>query len=316
MSTPIDNMPQTPDPQHNGDTADDKKNNKKLLAALISVIIVIALLVVFFINRGGEDGDEDTSAQTGETTTSHTPDETPPAITASERPTTQESQTRDPDSPPSTDDPDYGMIEEGFGHRYDRNGNRILSTNPDAPEYDDGYLPKKEPITDPVETGVRAEGLYEGDDMRDAGYDRLDQSVASVTGLSNLLAMSMMSPRIAEGGGYEESIMSVINQYGTDHAKEYGFRPWYVEGEHTDSWESAVLRGGGQIIANTNASNIEHEWINNSTVKTTHTVEQTSRVGGVNTPMGKQKVSLYMKMIDGKWYVDAYQFESGYPTFY
>lgn len=295
-------------PESKNKSEDNDKNYLKIIIIALCSILILSLIVFFYVKS-----DSDNSTESQEDSNSQTTQEDITSFTQSEVPTTIEGET-DQESESSEEEYD-GKIPDGYGHQYDEDGNRILTVNRDAPDYKDPYIPTKEKnIDNPANTGVRQP---EGHEDHEGEYDLFDNGVASMQTISELAAIGMLSPYITKDGGYKTSIQQVLNQYGTEKAKKEGFRPWSVGEEHTLAWLSAANRGDGKgrIVATLDDSNRKTEWYANDIVRVDMDLEQFSYVNNIRTPLGKQSITLYMKMIDNKWLIDAYDFPKP-PTFY
>lgn len=289
----------------NNDENGKEKDWKKIVIIVLSLLVLIIIISsIIFSIKNKDNGD--TQANGGSESTSSSID---PSLTPSGRVTISENPQEDQSSQnsPTTTTRD-GRIPDGYGMNFDENGNRILTEDPNAPDYDEGYFPTKEPnIDNPVETGVR--------NIDEEGeYDIFDNSSASMETIAKLVSIGMLSPSISEGG-YRESVTGVLNSYGTEKAKKAGFRPWYVGEEHTAAWKSAMNRGGGYISAAFNQNNKRITWYSNDTIRVDAYLSQFSHINGIRTPLGKQSITIYMKKEGEAWKVDAYDFPSK-PSFY
>lgn len=287
---------------------DNNKNYLKILIIALCSILLLSLIVFFYVKN-----DNDGSIESQESNETNTTQEEITSFTQSNAPTIVENETTQEtvSSEPSQD----GQIPDGYGHQYDENGNRILTVDPNAPDYKDPYIPTKEKnIDNPAPTGVRQP---EGHKDHEGEYDLFDNNVASMQTISELSAIGMLSPYITKDGGYKISIQQILNQYGTEKAKKEGFRPWSIGEEHTQAWLSAANRGDGKgrIVATADTSNRKTEWYANNMVRVDMKLEQYSYVNNIRTPLGEQPITLYMKMVDNKWLIDAYDLPKK-PTFY
>lgn len=270
---------------------------KRAIALLIVAMLIVGTVVFVIVKNVGDEETEDVTGS-GAGGTNNT--------------------LQDPNISGETPDRKYpdkfkpeGIIEEGYGNnRYDDSGKKLLTVNTDVPEYDDGYLPKKGEVNNPSDTGYRGEP--------EEGLDYLtDESKAPMSDIATIIGQAMLSPRVTTGenGGYKGSITSAINRYGTEHAKKFGFRPWYIGDEHTTEWKAASAREGTKIVSS--AKVVNEEFYTDDIVRVRISGSQRMVSGNSYVPMGITRLDLYMKYVDGKWLLEAYQFPEGSsPSFY
>lgn len=304
MRQKMSDKEKTPSPfdsQSHKESEDDGSKKKKIIIITSVVVVILLVIAGFFLFKGKEEEpgkDDDPS-------TSQTAD---PSYQA---PGDGEGEGDDPQTAPPSQSPknNDGIIDDGKGFDLDENGNIKRSVNTDAPLYRDTYLPEKEEVDDPVDTEVNTEGLSQGE-LED-GVDYRDNKRAPVKGLAQLAAQSMMTPDMNDGG-YEKSIEDILNKYGTKKAKKEGFRKWWTGQDHTPEFEIMSLNGD-KIIAAAKVDPGNTEFYANNILKVR--VNGTPRVmggDGSTAVLNPIKMDLYMKKVNGAWYIDAYDFVDGY----
>lgn len=292
----------TPSPFESNSHTDSEGGDgkKKKIAIIVTVIVVILAIVLGFFFLRGKEGE---GGIDNDPTTSETVDPTYQSPSDGED---DDPQTAPPSQSPRESD---GLIDDGYGFDLDENGNVRRSTDTNAPLYRDTYLPEKEEVDDPVSTEVDTEGLsvHELED----GVDYRDNKRAPVKGLAQLAAQSMMTPDMNDGG-YEKSIEDMLNKYGTKKAKKEGFRKWWTGQDHTPEFEIMSLNGD-KIITAAKVDPGNTEFYANNILKVR--VNGTPRVmggDGSTAVLNPIKMDLYMKKVNGAWYIDAYDFVDGY----
>lgn len=316
-----------------GKPSSQDEKEKRLTVVSIVVIVILALILAGGLGymayvKSKDKGDDDTQAQP-ESSTSQTvsPDDKGEFSSGDRKTETPTATQQEAESSYS------GMIPEEYRRPGSlgiiEQGDKLRNYDKLKVKFQDKYYPQPEEITNPVELGPRIEE-DEDEHVDDAhthahNYDAADPNVASAGGFANRMAINMLSPVIAENGGYKTSVEQTLDEFGSDHAKKHGFRPWFVGEPHTDAWKSAVARGGGYIIATADRDDQELERISNDTVMVKQKTKQWSIVDDIRTPLGEQDVYLFLKQVPtkdahghpgSKWLIDAYSFGDSYPNFY
>lgn len=171
------------------------------------------------------------------------------------------------------------------------------STRPqNIPGYKPSYIPESSTVDNPVPT------------------ERSPQS-APPNVIATNSARDMFSYPVKTDYGVRESITDVLNKYGTDRAKQVGFRPWWLGDDHTAEWKMAAVRGN-QVIES--SANIEsEEYTANDTVKYIITVSPRMNAPTNTSKLPDVSLNVWMKNVDGKWLIDAYEIDPNtYPSFH
>lgn len=280
-------------------TADDTDNKEKRKLLLWgAVLIAMLVLLGFVIARSG--GDTDNNEQNADETESTTVIQTPSNEGESGNNDIETIITQSEEPPLDMDE--YGpgngtMFSPGTTENYNTDENRV--------QYTPKYLPTPGPVDNPIDNRKDAD-LYGGDISAD------NPAEAPTYLLVRTYIGNMMNIDINENSGYRQSFSDTINKYGTENAKRYGFRPWWISGpEHTQEW-NLLASQGGYSIQNTFRVNDE-SYIANDTIRYSVTAMPRLKGNGGETRMQNIDIDMYLKYVDGKWLLDAYQFKDGYP---
>lgn len=283
----------------NKKSQDDKKETKKLLIISIILIVFLALLGYIIFYNGDDSRDNREGSGDSESTTII---QTPPQGSISPRENNSESPTSNQnDNIPE----DIGKYGPGNGSMFSPDNPEDLNTDENSVNYTPEYLPTPGPVDNPIDNRKDVDifgGNIHADNPAEAPTYLLVRTYAS----------DMMNIEINEKSGYRNAFNDTINKYGTENAKKYGFRPWWISGpEHTQEWNLLASQGGYRI-ENTFTVNDE-KYISNDIIRYSVTAMPRLHGNGGETRMQNIDMDIYLKYVDGKWLLDAYQFKNGYP---
>lgn len=163
------------------------------------------------------------------------------------------------------------------------------------PSYTPSYIPEESDVTDPSPT-LRS------------------NNSAPPAVVARRAAQDMFSYPVVADNGIRRSITDALNMYGTERAKQEGFRPWWMGSEHTTEWELASVKGN-QVI-NSTVDMMSEEFISNDTIKYNYLVKPRVSSPDSTTKLHDINLFIYMKNVNGEWKVDAYEIDQNtYPSF-
>lgn len=278
---------------------ESKKETRKLILMGIVLIIILAFLgyIIFHDDNSTED-DGDNSDSSESTTIIHTP----PQSSIPKEEGNVESPTSTQNNDIQEDISKYGP---GNGSMFSPSNPEDLNTPENSIDYTPEYLPTPEPVDNPIDNRKDVD-IFGGNIHAD------NPAEAPTYLLVRTYAADMMNIDINENSGYRQSFENTIEKYGTENAKQYGFRPWWISGsDHTQEWNLLASQGGYRI-ENTFTINDE-SYIANDIIKYSITAMPRMHGNGGETRMQNVDMDIYLKYVDGKWLLDAYQFKNGYP---
>lgn len=282
---------------------DTKKDEKKRFILWGFIVAILLILIVYIILQSGDNkNDNEQNVENNESTTIiQTPQQSPVERDQNDN-TIETTITNTQDYKTPIDMSEYGP---GNGSMFSPDTTEDLSTDENSVQYTPEYLPKPQPVDNPIDNRQDLD-IFREDIHAD------NPSEAPTYLLARTYIGNMLNIDINENSGYRQSFDETINKYGTENAKRYGFRPWWISGpDHTQEW-NLLASQGGYSIENTFTINDE-SYIANDTIRYSITAMPRLHGNGGETRMQNINMDIYLKYIDGKWLLDAYQFKNGYP---
>lgn len=286
-----DEKPEAPVDDNNGE---EKINRKTIIYIVLTILMVLAILASIILPGIIRDKD----SPSGEGDVSFTPTTTAP------------------ENPDGNALPGDNLSDKEKENMYGNGGVGLPEgTGDPGPatlrEFTPTYLPKKEPLTSPVApTGAP---LSEDEKHGHEHYAPYDPKKMDPQQLSKIHIQDMFSFDISDDGGWKNSMEDIINKYGTERAKQVGFRPTRLgdPNQHVPEWEMMKLRGNMKVVSAVQPTGSER--ISDTVIRYDYTMmprlvgkNETTRLHDVNS-------SLYMKHENGGWYIDAYEVDYNTP---